>query len=231
MIAKSRALFLMIEFVITILIINVIIYLTKNNGLKIRRLWANMQAYLMGFKIKYIGEPDKEAKLLLINHQGLVDIIALEGVYPANLCWITKKELENIPLFGHIVRAPKMISIDRKDKRSVIKMLRLSKERIAQGRVIAMFPEGTRAATTELLEFQAGGKILAEKLNIKVQPVIIVNSKYILDSQKMTAHSGDLSIIYLDSIDPKDDKDWYVNMQKNMQKRLNDELANYTSNR
>lgn len=231
MIARIRALFLMIEFVITILIIIVIIYFTKNNGLKIRKLWAKMQTYIMNFKVKQIGKADKDAKLLIINHQSLVDIIALEGIFPGNLCWITKKELENIPLFGHIVKAPKMISIDRKDKRSIIKLLRLSKERIAQGRVMALFPEGTRAPTTEMLEFQAGGKILAEKLNIKVQPVVVVNTKHILDSQKMTSHSGSLSIIYLESIDPKKDKDWFSNMKENMQKRLNDELANYTSDR
>lgn len=231
MLARIKGLLLIVEFVFTVLITIIIIYLTKNNGLKVRKLWAKMQTYIMNFKINEIGKADPEAKLILINHQSLVDIISLEGVYPGNLCWITKKELEEIPLFGHIVTAPKMIPIDRNDKRSMIKILRLSKKRIEEGRVIAMFPEGTRAPTNELLEFQAGGKILAEKLNIKVQPIVVVNTKHIFDSQKMTAHSGELSIIYLDSIDPKVDVNWYTKMKKDMQKRLNDELANYTSNR
>lgn len=87
-----------------------------------------------------------------MNHQSLVDIVALETIYPKNLCWIAKKEIEDIPLFGHIIPAPRMISIDRSDKRSIIKMIKEGKERISEGRVLAMFPEGTRGYGDKLLK-------------------------------------------------------------------------------
>jgi len=231
MIARIKGIFLIIEFVITILITNALLYIFKNKQFKIRQLWATMQTYIMGFNIIQKGKPDSEAQLVLINHQSLVDIIALEAVYPKNQCWVAKKELADIPLFGHIVKAPKMIAIDRKDKRSIIKIIKLTKERISEGRVVSMFPEGTRGDGKNILEFQAGAKILAEKLNLKVQPVIITNTKHIFDSQKMTAHSGNISIVYLDSVDPKEDENWFENMKINMQKRLSDELANDTSHR
>lgn len=231
MIARIKGIFLIIEFVITILITIVLIYIFKSKQHKIRQLWANMQSYIMGFNIIEKGRPDSEAELVLINHQSVVDIIALEAVYPKNQCWVAKKELQQIPFFGHIVTAPGMIAIDRKDKRSMIKIVRTSKQRISEGRVISMFPEGTRGDGKNLLEFQSGAKILAEKLNLKVQPVIMTNTKHIFDSQKMTAHSGDITISYLDSIDPKEDENWFENMKANMQKRLEDELANNTSHR
>ena len=231
MIARIKGILLIVEFVITILITIILLYLFKNKQFKIRQLWANMQTYIMGFNIIEKGKPDPKAELVLINHQSVVDIIALEAVYPKNLCWVAKKELEQIPLFGHIVTAPGMIGINRKDKRSIIKILKISKTRVAEGRVVSMFPEGTRGDGTNLLKFQSGAKILAEKLNLKVQPIIMTNTKHIFDSQKITAHSGNISISYLDTIDPKSDENWFENMKTDMQKRLEDELANNTSHR
>ena len=166
-----------------------------------------------------------------MNHQSVVDIIVLEMIYPKDECWVAKKEIGDIPIFGHILKAPKMIAIDRNDRRSMVKIIKTSKERIKEGRVISMFPEGTRSDGTKLLKFQSGAKVLAEKLNLKVQPIVIVNTRYIFDSKKITAHKGQISVIYLDSIEPKSDENWFENMKIQMEKRLKDELANYTSNR
>jgi len=231
MIARIKGIFIVIEFVITILISIVFLYTFKDKRHKIRKIWANMQAYIMGYNIIEKGKPDTEAKLILVNHQSVVDIIALEAIYPKDQCWVAKKELQQIPLFGHIITAPEMIAIDRKDKRSIIKIIKLTKQRVSEGRVVSMFPEGTRGDGQNLLEFQSGAKILAEKLNLKVQPVVITNTKHIFDSQKLTAHSGNITIEYLSSIDPKQDENWFTKMKEDMQGKLNDELANYTSHR
>lgn len=231
MLSRIKAFLLVIEFVITVLITIVFMYIFKSKNHAIRRTWANLQMTIMNFKIKQIGEADPQAKLVFINHQSLVDMVALEAIYPKDLCWVAKKEITDLPLFGHIIKAPKMISIDRKDKRSIIKIIRESKERISEGRVIAMFPEGTRGRGDKLLKFQSGGKILAEKLGLKVQPIVIVNTKHILDSQKLTAHSGTVSVIYLDAIDPKENENWFIDLKEKMQRTLDNELANYTSNR
>jgi len=182
-----------------------------------------MQTFLINFKIIQRGKADKRAKMILINHQSLLDITSLEAIYPKNLCWVAKKEIRDIPLFGYILEAPKMIIIDRKDRRSLVKMFKQAKERISEGRVIAIFPEGTRGRGTKLLKFQSGAKFLAKKLDLLVQPVVVANSKYILDSQNFKAHSGNIIVKYLDLVDPKNDENWYENTRKNMQKTL-DEL-------
>lgn len=231
MFSKIKAYFILIEFVITVLITIVLMYLFRSKAHAIRRVWANMQSYIMNFKIIEKGQRSEDAQLVLINHQSLVDIIALEARFAKDLCWVAKKEIEDIPLFGHILKAPRMISIDRKDKRSLVKIVKISQERLAQGRVIAMFPEGTRGAGDKLLKFQGGAKYLAQKLNLKVQPIVLVNTRYIFDSQKLTAHSGSISVIYLDAIKPSENENWYEDMKANMAERLKDELANYTSHR
>lgn len=231
MLSKIKAFLIVIEFVITVLMTIILMYMFKKKNHAIRKAWANMQTYIMNFKIKQIGEPSDDVSLLFINHQSLVDMVALEAIYPKDLCWIAKKEISDIPLFGHIIKAPKMISIDREDKRSIIKIIKESKERIKEGRVISIFPEGTRGRGNKLLKFQSGGKFLAEKLGLKVQPVVIVNTKHILDSQKLTAHSGTVSVIFLDVVDPKENPNWFMDLKDGMQRTLDNELANYTSHR
>ncbi len=231
MIAKIKGYFIILEFMITVIVMIIFLYLFKNRQHKTRQTWARVQAFFMGFKTVQKGKPDPKAKLILVNHQSVVDIVALELIYPQDQCWVAKKELEDIPLFGHIIKAPNMISIDRKDKRSIIKIIKKTRERTAEGRVVTMFPEGTRGDGTNLLEFQSGAKILAEKLNLTVQPVVMINTKCIFDSQNRTAHSGEITVIYLDSINPKEDKQWFEKMKNDMQKRLKDELANHISHR
>ena len=231
MIARIRGVFIALEFATTILVAILLMYIFNSKNYIIRKYFSQIQRFFMGFKTKIVGTPDKDAKLYLLNHQSLIDIVAFEEADDQDKCWIAKKEIEDIPFFGHIIKAPKMIGIDRKDKRSIIKIIKLSKERLKEGRVITMFPEGTRGDGEILLEFQTGAKILAEKLNLKVQPVVLVNTKYILDSKKLISRSGDISIIYLDGIVPQKGTDWFENMKKNMQKVLKNELANYTSHR
>ena len=210
----------MIEFVITVLITIVLMYAFRNHTHPIRRTWGHLQTFLMGFRIKQVGEASTTATLLVLNHQSLVDIVALETIYPKNLCWVAKKEIQDIPLFGHIIPAPRMISIDRNDKRSIIKMIKEGKERVSEGRVLAMFPEGTRGRGDKLLKFQSGAKILAEKLELIVQPAIIVGARHIFDSKNIDAHRGEVQVIYLDPINPKDDEQWFEKMHAAMSERL-----------
>ncbi len=229
--SNIRGILTIIQFVVTVLVVIVLMYLFRNNTHIIRRTWAKMQTFLMSFRIKQHGSTSPQATLLVLNHQSLIDIVALEAIYPKNLCWIAKKEIQDIPLFGHIIPAPRMIAIDRKDKRSLIKMLKEGKERVQEGRVLAMFPEGTRGDGTTLLPFQNGAKALAEKLNLIVQPVVILGARHVFDSKKLLAHSGDVHVIYLDPIDPSQDPNWFETLHTTMKERLALELANTSSHR
>ena len=230
MLSRIKALFVMIQFIFTILITIVLMYIFKNHTYKIRQIWAKMQTFLIGFKIIQKGKPDLNAKLILVNHQSLLDITSLEAIYPEDLCWVAKKEIRDIPLFGHILEAPKMIIIDRKDRRSLVKLVKEAKQRISEGRVIAIFPEGTRGKGIKLSKFQNGAKFLAEKLDLKVQPVVVANTRNVLDSQNFKAKSGIITVTFLDLVDPKKDKDWYEKTKENMQKVLNEENEKIISN-
>jgi 1-acyl-sn-glycerol-3-phosphate acyltransferase len=221
---KTKAISIFINFVITVTIVIILMTLFNKHSWKIRRTWAKLQAWLTGYKLEVIGEPDLEAQMVIVNHQSLLDIIILEATYPKNLAWVAKKEIEDMKFFGKVITLTKMISINREDKKSLLKLFSDSKERLEEGRVIAIFPEGTRGDGKTIVPFKAGTKLIASKLKLKVQPAIVVNTRNVLDSQNFLAKSGKVKLIYLESFYVKEHKNWFEEVQKQMQSRLDLEL-------
>lgn len=208
-----------IEITISVIIVVLIFFIAPSSNLWIRRKWTKMQRWLIGYKIDVIGSPDPRANMIIANHQSMLDIMALEEIHPANICWIAKKEIEDLPFFGNIIRVPKMISVDRKDPRSLPKIIKLAKERISEGRVIAIFPEGTRGDGSKILKFKNGANIIANKLNLVVQPVLIIGSRKIIDSKTISVNSGSFKVIYMDIVDTSDEN-WLENTRAKMQTLL-----------
>jgi 1-acyl-sn-glycerol-3-phosphate acyltransferase len=175
---------------------------------------------LIGAKIETTGKRDNSVDMFVINHQGIIDIIALEAEQLTNIRWIAKKQLFDVPWFGNLVRLSNMISVDRENKAGLIKLFRDAKETKESNphRVLAIFPEGTRAKGQKLRDFKSGAKLLAEKLGLSIQPIVITNSKKLLNQHDFTGQRATVHIRYLDRfVVDKDDKNWYKNLQSSMQ--------------
>lgn len=188
---------------------------------------------LIGGKIVTHGTRDNSANMFVINHQGIIDIIAMEAAERTDMQWVAKKQLFDTPWFGYLLKLPKMIEVDRENKSGLIKLLRNAKEtKENTDRVIAIFPEGTRTNKQALLKFKAGTRLIVEKLNMNIQPVIITNSKKLLNEHNKTAHSSTVHISYMDTfyVDGSD-KEWYSNLQKLMQEKINEEYHKYERER
>lgn len=198
--SRLKAAFFAVEFVISVSIVVFFMWIFNSKHRAVRRIWARVQRFFGGYRLSVEGEFSNEANLLLINHQSMLDIVVLEEAHPANLCWISKAQIGKIPIIGKILSLPKMIAVERENKQSLIKLLSDAKDRVANGRVLAIFPEGTRSATGKLLPFKGGAKILAEKLNLKVQPIVIVGSE-ILDAKNFSFKGGEIKIVCLDLLD------------------------------
>ncbi|MDR0762266.1 MAG: 1-acyl-sn-glycerol-3-phosphate acyltransferase [Campylobacteraceae bacterium] len=220
MLSKIRSVYTAFEFFITVAITIILMFFFRPHQRFFRWIWANSQKYLIGFKIDIRGKPDSNAKLLVVNHQSVLDIIVMEAIYPPNIAWVAKKEIFKLPFLGQSVKLSKMICLDREDKRAMVKLLKDVKDRIDSGRPVIIFPEGTRGKGEKLLKFQIGAKILAEKLNLTVQPVVIANARKIFDSQGFKVSSQTAIVSYLPSVNPKDNEEWYENLRDDMQREL-----------
>ena len=184
--------------------------------------------FMMGGKLSQEGTMDPEADMFVMNHQGIVDIVAMEALQNNHLRWVAKKELFDALWFGNLLRHGEMISLDRSSKAGLLKLLKDVKEsKEVLHRPVAIFPEGTRATGQALLPFKQGTKMIANKLGLKVQPVVITGSKWVLNEHDRTGHSGTVHYKYLPTIDVSEaEDDWFEKLYDEMQKVIDDEYAN-----
>lgn len=189
--------------------------------------------FMMGGKLSQEGTMDYSADMYVMNHQGIVDIVAMEALQNNHLRWVAKKELFDTLWFGNLLRHGEMISLDRSNKAGLIKLIKdVQESRDILHRPAAIFPEGTRAKEQPLLSFKLGTKMIANKLGLKVQPVVITGSKWVLNEHERTGHSGTVHYKFLPTIDvSKAEKDWFETLHTQMQKEIDDEYTNHNRSR
>jgi len=210
-----------ISFVTGALMIPAIHLFPKHKGIIMHKL-NSLSMLLMGAKAVAEGEMDHNADIYLMNHQGIIDIVGMEALQTNHLRWVAKKELFETPWYGHLLRGGDMISIDRSSKAGLVKLMKEVKVSLEEKhRAVAIFPEGTRAKGQQLLPFKQGTNMVAKKLGLKVQPVVITGSKWVLNEHDRTGHSGTVHYKFLPTIDIKEaSDDWYEKIQATMQQEI-----------
>jgi len=179
------------------------------------------------FSVEIEGVEDPKANMILLNHQSDLDIAIMETSTKKDLAWVAKKELFDIPFFGYALKLPQDIPVQRESKTSLIKLVRDVKSRLDMGKTITMFPEGTRSNKGKMLPFKMGAKMVADKYQLVVQPVVIIQSAKYYNIKNYFYKPGRIKLIYLDSfVADKKDKEWLKNLRQTMQKAYDDELAN-----
>lgn len=172
------------------------------------------------------GEEDPEVQMFVLNHQSDIDIGVMETITKKNLAWVAKKELFEVPFYGLLLKLPNDIPVERESKTSLIKLLKDAKDRLDDGRVITIFPEGTRSQRQSMLPFKAGPQMLANKFSLRVQPVVLINTAAYFNIKTKHYSPGTVTALYMDAFTvDKSDKEWYKNLERQMQERYNEELA------
>lgn len=190
----------------------------KKQNSRFARTWCRMFFPFNNFEVEIMGAFDESAQILMLNHQSAVDIIFLEGLHPQNICWIAKKQLGDIPFYGYALRGPEMILIDREDKASLIHIFKEAKAKLAQNRPLVIFPEGTRCKDEKkFLPFKSGAKLITEKFNLKVQPIVLVNSAKLCNTSPLQSTGNKARIIVLEAFTPQKGSDWYERLEEQMQ--------------
>jgi len=192
-----------------------------------------MTMFMMGAKTSREGEMDPQADMFVMNHQGIMDIVAMEAMQDNHLRWVAKKELFETPWYGLLLQKADMIRLDRSSKAGLLGLFKDVKESIeTKQRQVAIFPEGTRAKGQKLLPFKSGTKMISEKLKLKVQPVVITGSKWVLNEHERTGHSGTIHYKFLPTIDVAEaPEEWFEQLHATMQKEIDDAYTNHHRSR
>jgi 1-acyl-sn-glycerol-3-phosphate acyltransferase len=146
----------------------------------------------------------------------------MESIIEEKLIWVAKKELGEIPIFKYLLTETDMILVDRQNKKSVLEMIKEIKKRINKNLKVVIFPEGTRNKKnpTTMLKWKKGPKAVIEKLNLKVQPFVIINLYNTLDGFKINQKK--VKVIFLPTIEPNE-KNWYEKTYEKMNEILRKE--------
>ena len=111
------------------------------------------------------------------NHQGLFDAVAIGGGIDMLVSPVIKKELMAYPLVKQLFACVDAIPMDRKDPRQSLLVLGEVQNRVKDGKVCLIFPEGTRSRKgNHLLEFKAGSFKPAVKTRCPIVPAAFVDS-------------------------------------------------------
>ncbi len=218
-------------FIFTSLVIMIVLYPIVPRPYS-RKIAAWFVRYTIFFSTNIKGKEDPAAQMYLINHQSDLDIGILETISKKDLSWVAKKELFDVPFFGLAMSMPEDIPIERQSKTSLLRLLKNAKDRLNKGRVITMFPEGTRSKNGRMLPFKSGAKVVADKYQLKVQPIVLMQTAKYYNIKKFFYSPGTIDVIFMDSfIADKSDENWLQNLRLQMQKVYDDELANNPSHR
>lgn len=127
----------------------------------------------LGYRVEGLENvPADRPCIILAKHQSAWETIALRGILRHDQSWVLKQELLRIPLFGSALKAVKPIPIDRSaGRKAITRLVDLGSRYLAEGRVVIVFPEGTRTAPGERGRYGIGGALLAERSGIDVVPI------------------------------------------------------------
>lgn len=116
--------------------------------------------------------PKEGGVLLCSNHIDNLDPPVVGITSPRPILFMAKEELFKVPIFGKMLANLNAFPVKRgaSDRDAIRKGLKFLKE----GKVLGLFPEGTRSKTGEIGEGMAGAGFFALRTNAHVVPCVIV---------------------------------------------------------
>src|SRR5438132_9978994 len=124
--------------------------------------------------------------LLASNHISHFDPLIISSVLRRKIDWMAMAEFFPIPLLGHFLRAVDAFPADR--DRADRKTIRTAIERLKNGRIVGVFPEGgIRDGARSLLEgapLRPGASTLAHIAGVPILPCVILGSDRLYSTKR-----------------------------------------------
>lgn len=115
--------------------------------------------------------PQEGPLLIIANHISYWDPVVVGTVMNRQVYFMAKAELFDYPVFGAIIRSLGAFPVSRKkiDRSSLRKAIKL----LSEGKVVGIFPEGTRNKKGDLLPFLPGAAFVARKAAVPIIPIAL----------------------------------------------------------
>jgi 1-acyl-sn-glycerol-3-phosphate acyltransferase len=178
---SARAIVFWAVFISSILIlatlVSILFFMPLAFRMVLVRTWIGLNLFTLRFfcGLKYTVEgmeniPDT-GFIVMSKHSSTWETIALQRFFRP-LVWVVKRELTFIPFFGWALRAMNAIALNRGTGRKAInQLIDESKRSMDQGRILMLFPEGTRVLPLQKKPFKLGGAIISQRTGYSVVPI------------------------------------------------------------
>ncbi|RLE13628.1 1-acyl-sn-glycerol-3-phosphate acyltransferase, partial [Candidatus Aerophobetes bacterium] len=129
-----------------------------------------------------------------------LDPVVLALVSPRKMNFMAKEELFNNPLFGYLISRLGAFPLrrDRIDRRAYQKALMVLRE----GKILALFPEGTRSLSGRLGDLKEGSVKIAIHCKVPLIPVVIRGTGKVLPPGAKIIKPGKIKVKVGDPISP-----------------------------
>lgn len=169
---------------------------------QIPRLFSRSALTAAGATVR-VNNPERigrdEARVYASNHVSWFDVFALASVLP-HYRFVTKKELQRIPLFGPAAGVVAAIYIDRRNRKAAFDAYADAARQVREGVSVAVYPEGTRGTSYALRPFKKGPFVLAIAAQVPVVPVVVHGTREIQPKGAVRVRPGVIELTLLEPV-------------------------------
>jgi 1-acyl-sn-glycerol-3-phosphate acyltransferase len=160
-----------------------------------------IEKYIAGITYKVVGEEYVPATSCIIaaKHESAWETFKLHMLFN-DPSVVLKKELLEIPIWGHYLERSGMIPIDRSaGSKVLVGMMQAAQRAVKRGRKIVIFPQGTRVPPGEKRPYKTGVAALYEELKLPIIPMAL-NSGVLWPRNSFIKKPGQITIEFLPPI-------------------------------
>ena len=138
------------------------------------------------------------------NHSSTLDILALfASLHDTPFVFAAKRELFNWPVIGWHLRLAGFVEVDRQHRDRAVQMYAKAAQEVRGGRVVALYPEGTRSVDGSVLPFKKGPFVLALEAQVPIVPVAVDGAQHALRKHTLRLHGHPIRIVVGKPIETK----------------------------
>ena len=174
-------------------------------GFRLAKLWIRANVYglraICGVEWRVEGRENipETPCLVLSKHQSTWETYFLPLLFSPAV-YVAKRSLLWVPIFGWVLGVLRFIMIDRKSGSSAIaQMTEQAADRLARGRWVIVFPEGTRKAVGAPPDYRIGGAVVASRTGADILPVATNSGEY-WPRLGFVKHAGTITVSVLPPI-------------------------------
>lgn len=164
--------------------------------------WLLRGLFLIYFRWRVVGAnriPKTGPVILASNHASFLDPPLIGGATPRESSFLARESLFRFPVLGAFIRSINALPVDRGGRSP--KGLKAILDRLAQGKPVVLFPEGTRTSDGALLPARSGVGLAVIKSGAPVVPIRIFGSFESYSRKMWFPRPTHIAVVYGEPID------------------------------